>query len=170
MIGTTDVVDIVLRTAVVYAAVLLGLRLGGRRELGQLTPFDLVVVLLVANAVQNAMVGPDTTLLGGVVSAATLLVANAGVARLRLSSPRLQHLIEGVPVVLAQHGAFIEKNLKREGLTEEEVLAAIREHGEFADVSLIELAVLETDGSLSVVPKTSTVHRSPRRLRHRKQP
>lgn len=79
-----NLIEIVGRSLVVYAAVLVGLRLGGRRELGQLTPFDLVVILLVANAVQNAMVGADTTLRGGLVSAATLLAANAIVVRLRL--------------------------------------------------------------------------------------
>src|SRR5690349_2973562 len=84
-----ELVEIVGRTLAVYVAVLLGLRVGGRRELGQLTPFDLVVILLVANAVQNAMVGPDTTLAGGLVSAATLLAANFVVSRLRLVSPRL---------------------------------------------------------------------------------
>ena len=161
--------EIVGRTLAVYVAVLAGLRLGGRREVGQLTPFDLVVVLLVANAVQNAMVGPDTSLVGGLVSAASLLVVNAVVARLRLRSPRLRELVEGMPVVLVQHGAWIPENLRRERLTEDEVLAALREHGEVADVSHVELAVLETDGSVSVVPMSAPTHRSRRRLRQRRQ-
>src|SRR4051812_31086789 len=143
---------IVGRTLAVYAAVLLGLRLGGRRELGQLTPFDLVVILLVANAVQNAMVGADTTLTGGLIAAATLLAVNAVVARLRLRSVRVRQLVEGVPVVLVQHGELVVANLRREGVTEDEVVAAVREHGEVGDVSQVELAVLETDGSVSVVP------------------
>lgn len=157
------------RTAAVYVAVLAGLRLGGRREVGQLTPFDLVVVLLVANAVQNAMVGANTTLVGGLVSAATLLVVNAVVARLRLRSPRLLHLVEGTPVVLVHHGEWVSQNLRREGLTEDEVLAALREHGEVADVTHVEMAVLEADGSVSVVAMSAPVHRSRRRLRHRRQ-
>lgn len=161
--------EIVGRTLAVYVAVLAGLRLGGRREVGQLTPFDLVVVLLVANAVQNAMVGPDTSLAGGLVSAASLLVVNAVVARLRLRSPRLRELVEGMPVVLVQHGAWIPENLRRERLTKDEVLAALREHGEVADVSHVELAVLETDGSVSVVPMSAPTHRSRRRLRQRHQ-
>ncbi|MGV3758194.1 MAG: DUF421 domain-containing protein [Actinomycetota bacterium] len=164
-----DLIEIVGRSLVVYLAVLIGLRLGGRRELGQLTPFDLVVILLVANAVQNAMVGPDTSVQGGLVAAATLLLANAVVARLRLRSPRLRHLVEGVPVVLIQHGEWVTANLRREGLTEDEVLAAVREHGALAEVDRVALAVLETDGSVSVVPMTSTVHRTPRRLRHRRR-
>lgn len=161
---------IVGRTVAVYAAVLIGLRLGGRRELGQLTPFDLVLILLVANAVQNAMVGQDTSLAGGLVAAATLLVVNMVVARLRLRSPRLRQLVEGPPVVLVQHGEFVETNLKREGLTEDDVLAAVREHGEVEGVANVELAVLEADGSVSVVPKSASVHRTSRRLRQRRRP
>jgi uncharacterized membrane protein YcaP (DUF421 family) len=155
------------RTAAVYVAVLLGLRLGGRREIGQLTPFDLVVVLLVANAVQNAMVGPDTSLAGGLVSAAVLIALNAVVARTRIRSARLRHLVEGVPVVLVQHGEWVTANLRRESITQDEVLAALREHGD-ADVANVALAVLETDGSISVVPMTARMHRTERRLRHRK--
>lgn len=163
-----QLLEIIGRSLVVYAAVLVGLRLGGRRELGQLTPFDLVVILLVANAVQNAMVGADTSLQAGLVAAATLLAANAGVARLRLRSVRVRQLVEGVPVVLVQHGELVAANLHREGVTEEEVVAAVREHGEIGDLSQVELAVLETDGSVSVVPMSANVQRSRRRLRQRR--
>lgn len=162
-----QLIEIVGRSLVVYLAVLIGLRLGGRRQLGQLTPFDLVVILLVANAVQNAMVGADTSLQGGLVSAATLLVANAFVARLRLRSGRIRQLVEGVPVVLVQHGELVTANLHREGVTEEEIVAAVREHGEVGDLSQVELAVLETDGSVSVVPVSADVQRSRRRLPRR---
>jgi uncharacterized membrane protein YcaP (DUF421 family) len=160
--------EIIGRSIVVYLVVLVGLRLGGRREIGQLTPFDLVVILLVANAVQNAMVGTDTSLQGGLVAAATLLAVNAAVAQLRLRSTRLRHLVEGVPVVLIQHGEWVTANLRREALTEDEVLAAIREHGAIGEVEHVALAVLETDGAVSVVPMGSSVHRTPRRLRHRR--
>jgi uncharacterized membrane protein YcaP (DUF421 family) len=161
--------EIVGRSLVVYVAILVGLRLGGRRELGQLTPFDLVLILLVANAVQNAMVGTDTTLGGGLVAAATLLVANFVIARLRLRSQPLRRFIEGVPVVLIQRGEWVEANMRREGVTHDEVGAAIREHGEVDDVTQVELAVLETDGSISIVPTSANVQRSRRRLRHRRQ-
>jgi uncharacterized membrane protein YcaP (DUF421 family) len=167
-VASVHLLGIVVRSLVVYAAVLVGLRVGGRRELGQLTPFDLVVILLVANAVQNAMVGPDTTLQGGLVSAATLLVANSIVARLRLRSVRLRHLVEGIPIVLVQHGEVVTANLVREGITTDELEAAVREHGEVGDLSQVELAVLETDGSVSVVPTSANVHRTRRRLRQRK--
>ena len=161
-------VEIAARSLIVYLAVLAGLRLGGRREMGQLTPFDLVLVLLVANAVQNAMVGSDTTVQGGLVAAATLLAVNTGVARLRLRSVAVRHLVEGVPRVLISHGEWVSESLRRERLTEDEVMAAVREHGEVGDVSHVELAVLETDGSVSVVAMTAPVHRTKRRLRHRR--
>lgn len=162
--------EIVGRTLAVYASVLVLLRLGGRRELGQLTPFDLVVILLVANAVQNAMVGADTSLGGGLVAAAVLVAVNFGVARLRLRSVRLRELVEGSPVVLVQHGTWVEPTLRKEGLTHEEVLAALREHGEVDEITQVEMAVLEADGSVSVVPTSANVQRSRRRLRHRRQP
>jgi len=165
-----ELLGIVGRSLVVYAVVLVGLRLGGRRELGQLTPFDLVLVLLVANAVQNAMVGPDTTLVGGLVAAAALFAANAAVARLRLRIPTLRHLVQGDPVVLVQRGEWMDRALHDQGLDREDVLAAMREHGEVGDVSHVELAVLETDGTVSVVPRTAPLHRSRRRVRQRRQP
>jgi uncharacterized membrane protein YcaP (DUF421 family) len=160
-----EVLGIAGRSLVVYVVVLALLRLGGRRELGQLTPFDLVFVLLVANAVQNAMVGADTTLVGGLVSAACLFLANGVVARLRLRSPRLRELVEGSPIVLVQSGAWVPGVLARERLTEAEVLAALREHGEVEDISHVEMAVLEVDGSISVVPLSAHVQRSRRRVR-----
>jgi uncharacterized membrane protein YcaP (DUF421 family) len=165
-----ELLVIVGRSLVVYVVVLVGLRLGGRRELGQLTPFDLVLVLLVANAVQNAMVGTDTTLAGGLVAAATLFAANAVIARARLRSPYLRQLVQGDPVVLVEHGQWVDRALRDQGLDRPDVLAALREHGEVADVTHVELAVLETDGSVSVVPRSAAVHRSRRRLRHRRQP
>jgi uncharacterized membrane protein YcaP (DUF421 family) len=165
------------RSLAVYLSILLMLRIGGRRELGQLTPFDLVVILLVANSVQNAMVGSDVSLEGGLVSAGVIFFANAVVARLRIRAPWFEKLVEGGgPVVLVQNGRWNDADLAREGLQKEDVLRALREHGEVADVSQVALAVLETDGSVSTVPitadvvtsvqKVKTRHR--RRLRHRK--
>lgn len=160
--------NIVLRTAVIYLVILFGLRLTGKREIGQMTVFDLVLLLLIANAVQNAMVGPDTSLLGGILAAGVLLVLNAVVARLRLRWPRLRHLIEGSPTLLILRGQVIADHLRREGLDEETLAAALREHG-VADLSEVEMAVLETDGSISVVPAgqpTKRVKRPLKYLRH----
>jgi uncharacterized membrane protein YcaP (DUF421 family) len=143
--------NIALRTAAIYLVALIGLRLAGKREMGQMTVFDLVVLLLIANAVQNAMVGPDTSLTGGVLAAAVLLVLNAIVARLRLL-----------------HGEVLTDHLRREGLDRETLEAAMREHG-VADVADAEMAVLEIDGSISVVPvgvETRHVRRPVKYLRH----
>jgi uncharacterized membrane protein YcaP (DUF421 family) len=159
--------QIVVRTVAVYVAILMGLRLTGKREIGQMTIFDLVVLLLLANAVQNAMVGDDTTLAGGLIAAATLLVCNAAVARLSLRWPRLRRLIEGTPTVLVLRGRAIPEHLRREGIDEDALGAALREHG-VADLADVEMAVLEIDGTISVVPKggpMTQVKRPQKRLR-----
>ena len=157
--------DIVLRTAVIYLVILIGLRLAGKREIGQMTVFDLVVLLLIANAVQNAMVGPDTSLAGGVLAAVVLLVLNAVVARLRLRWPRLRRLVEGSPTLLVLHGEVIADHMRREGLDQETLEAALREHG-VADLSGVEMAVLEIDGSISVVPAGGTTKRVKRPVKY----
>jgi len=136
---------------VIYFAILIGLRVAGKREIGQMTVFDLVVLLLIANAVQNAMVGPDTSLTGGLIAAFSLLVLNYLVATLRLRWAGLRHLIEGTPTLLVLHGKVLHANLRREGLDDETLEAAVREHG-LANLKDVEMAVLETDGSISVVP------------------
>jgi uncharacterized membrane protein YcaP (DUF421 family) len=157
--------DIALRTAVVYCVILVGLRLAGKRQIGQMTTFDLVVLLLIANAVQNAMVGPDTSLIGGGIAAAMLLILNAVVARLRLRWPRLRRLIEGSPTLLILRGEVIADHLKREGLDQDELEAALREHG-IAALSDVEVAVLEIDGSISVVPASGETKRVRRRVKY----
>jgi uncharacterized membrane protein YcaP (DUF421 family) len=157
--------NIILRTVVVYVVILVGLRLAGKREIGQMTVFDLVVLLLIANAVQNAMVGPDTSLLGGVLAATVLLLLNTSVARLDLRWPRLRRLVEGSPTLLVLHGEVIADHLRREGLDEETLETALREHG-VADLGQVEMAVLEIDGSISVVPVGAETKRVRRRVKY----
>jgi uncharacterized membrane protein YcaP (DUF421 family) len=157
-ISSSTFLDILLRTAAVYLVILVGLRLAGKREIGQLTVFDLVVLLLISNAVQNAMVGSDTSLAGGILAAVVLLLVNALVARLRYKWPRLRHWVEGTPTLLVLHGAAIPEHLRREGVDDDMLTAALREHG-IADISGVEMAVLETDGSISVVPVGETARR-----------
>lgn len=157
-------IGIIGRTIAVFAVVLVGLRLTGKREMGQMTPFDLVLVLLIANAVQNAMVGNDTTLGGGLLSAVVLLVANAFIARLRTFSPTLGRWLEGQPALLMHEGEFLKDRLRHEGISEEEVMMAMREHG-IDDPSQVKLAVLEVDGSISIVPKGAKTIRTKRRVR-----
>jgi uncharacterized membrane protein YcaP (DUF421 family) len=160
MLPTSSItfIEILLRTVAVYLVILVGLRLAGKREIGQLTVFDLVVLLLIANAVQNAMVGPDTSLLGGILAAVVLLLVNALVARLRYKWPRLRHLVEGTPTLLVLRGETIPEHMRREGVDEDMLSAALREHG-ITDIQGVEMAVLETDGSISVVPVGQVVRR-----------
>jgi uncharacterized membrane protein YcaP (DUF421 family) len=155
---------IVLRTAVVYLAILAGLRLMGKRELGQMTVFDLVVILLIANAVQNAMVGPDTSLAGGVLAAMTLLAVNRGISALRLRSGYWGRILEGTPTVLIQDGEFIAPHLQKEGVDRAELEMVIREHG-VESLRDVRLAVLEVDGSISIVPKQADVVRTRKHIR-----
>jgi uncharacterized membrane protein YcaP (DUF421 family) len=152
----TAALGIIIRTIVVYIVILVGLRLSGKREIGQMTVFDLVVLLLIANAVQNAMVGPDTSLIGGILAAAVLLGANALIARLRLRWPRLRRWVEGTPTLLVLHGEVIPAHMRREEIDEETLLEALREHG-VGEISGVEMAVLEIDGSISVVPASGAV-------------
>lgn len=142
--------EIAARTALIYVAILVVLRLAGKREIGQMTPFDLVVILLVANAVQNAMVGPDTSLTGGLVAAGVLILANYVLAALRGRIPWLRSAIEGHPVLLVHDGTFIEASLRSQHVDRDEVMMALREHG-LDDPSDVRMAVLETDGTISVV-------------------
>ena len=160
--------SIVARTLIVYLALLAGLRLAGKRELGQMTPFDLVVILLIANAVQNAMVGPDTSVTGGLIAAGVLVTVNYGVAAARERLPWLRRAVEGTPTLLINDGRFVQEHLRREGLEEDEVLMAIREHG-VADVKDVRIAVLETDGSISIVPVDAGAMRTRRHVRFAKK-
>ena len=160
--------SIAARTVVVYAALLLGLRLAGKRQLGQMTPFDMVVILLIANAVQNAMVGTDTSVTGGLIAAGVLIVGNYGIALARERVPLLRRAVEGTPTLLINDGKFVGEHLKREGLDEDEVMMAIREHG-IADLSEVKLAVLEVDGSISIVPAEATTLRTRKHARFLKK-
>ena len=159
---------VVLRTVAVYFAVLFGLRLMGKREIGQMTVFDFVVVLLIANAVQNAMVGADVSVQGGILAAFVLLTVNRLVALARLRGGRFGRLIEGTPTVLVKDGEFVEPHLRREGVDREELEMAAREHG-IKSIKQVQLAVLEVDGTISIVPEGSTVHRVRRRVRQLKR-
>jgi len=142
--------EIALRTAVIYIAVIIGIRMSGKREVGQLTPFDLVLLLLIANAVQNAMTGPDTTLLGGLVAAATLIALNVFVSQVVLKSKKARRFVEGSPTPLIHHGQVLVANLASENMSQEELFQALREHG-VSDCQQVALAMLEVDGSISVL-------------------
>ena len=149
-----------LRALVVYVALLTALRIFGKREVGQFTIFDLVFVLLVANALQPAMTGPDYSLTGGIVLIVALVGANLIVGQLD-RVPAIHRLFTPTPSVVITDGEYVKATMEREGITEDEIEMAIREHG-LEGAKDVKLAVLEADGSISVVSKGST---TPRRRR-----
>jgi uncharacterized membrane protein YcaP (DUF421 family) len=146
--GIHVLLQIVLRTGVIYLLVLIGVRLSGKREVGQMTPFDLTLLLLLSNSVQNAMTGPDTSLLGGAVAASTLLIVNYLVANLSGTNPRVRRLVEGEPSLLVHDGKVIDSHMAREHVSMDELNRALREHG-ISSCDQVALAVLEVDGSIS---------------------
>jgi uncharacterized membrane protein YcaP (DUF421 family) len=157
--------EIVIRTLVVYVTVLGLLRLGGKRELGTMSPADLVVILIIANAVQNAMNGGDVSLVGGLVSAATLVGGNLLLGRFGRRIPILGRLVVEEPTLLLQDGKPIMGNLKHEHVDIGDVEMAAREHG-ISDLDEVAAAILEIDGSISIIPKKGGgYHKSHRRFR-----
>jgi len=132
----------------IYGVVLLGVRLSGKREVGQMTPFDLTLLLLLSNAVQNAMTGPDTSVLGGVIAATTLLVLNYVIAEVSGGNRRFRRLVQGQPSLLIHDGQIIVAHMPREHVTMDSLQLALREHG-IATYHDVALAVLEVDGSIS---------------------
>jgi uncharacterized membrane protein YcaP (DUF421 family) len=140
--------QIVARTGAVYLLVLVGVRLTGKREVGQMTPFDLTLLLLLSNSVQNAMTGPDTSLMGGAVAATVLLGLNYLVGELSGVNRRFRRVVQGSPSLLIHDGQLVMDHLKREHLTIDEVMRSLREHG-IGCVADVAIGVLEVDGSLS---------------------
>jgi uncharacterized membrane protein YcaP (DUF421 family) len=141
---------IVLRTIAVYLVVLIGVRLSGKREVGQMTPFDLTLLLLISNSVQNAMTGPDTSLLGGIAAAITLLLMNYLIAELSGGNRRFRKFVQGQPSLLVHDGEVILAHMAKEHVSMDELERAMREHGvtTYHDVAL---GVLEVDGSISLL-------------------
>jgi uncharacterized membrane protein YcaP (DUF421 family) len=156
--------DIIARTSIIYAFLLVGFRLSGKRQMGQMTVFDFVVILIVANGVQNAMIGQDTSLVGGLVSAGTLFSLNYVVNELRCRSRFVARWVGGVPTTLIESGTYLHRNMLLEHITEEEIMMALREHG-IGEVSGVEKAVLETDGTISVLAVHKGSHKPPRKVR-----
>ena len=155
MVPGVSIAEKVLRPVLVYLFLIIGFRLAGKRELAQLNPFDLVVLLTISNTVQNAIIGNDNSLVGGLIGAATLFVANWLVVRWTFHHPRVERLVEGTPTVLVEHGAVKQDALLKELVTVEELVAAARRHG-LLSLDDAERVVLETGGTLTFVPKATT--------------
>ena len=164
--------EIALRTGVIYLLVLAGIRLSGKREVGQMTPFDLTLLLLLSNSVQNAMTGPDTTLAGGAVAATTLLVLNYLVAEVSGGNRRFRKYIQGEPSLLVHDGEVNLAHMAAEHVSMDELERALREHG-VGTYKQAALAVLEVDGSISVlkyddIEPTAQTHLNRRRRLRKK--
>lgn len=144
--------EFILRAVVVYVVVLGMVRLSGKRALGQITPFDVLLIVLLGNAVQNALLGKDTSLGGGLLLAATLISINYGVGWLSTRSRRVENLVEGEPVLIARDGKVLESVLKRELVTPADLDAALRQQG-CLSIDDVALAVLEINGHITIVPK-----------------
>ena len=142
----------VLRATAIYALVMVLIRVSGKRAVGQFTPFDLVMLILIGNAVQNGINGGDNSLTGAAIMATTLIALNYGVAFITSRSRRVERIVEGEPVVLARNGKLFEGVLRRELVSRDDFRESLRMNG-IDDVAKVELALLETNGSISVVAK-----------------
>jgi uncharacterized membrane protein YcaP (DUF421 family) len=145
-------------------ALLGALRLFGKREVGQFTLYDLVFILLVANALQPAITGPDTTIGGGLILIVVLVLTNWAVGRLD-RIPRFHRLFSPSPAVIVKDGKYLTDVMRREGVDKEEVEMALREHG-MNEIKDCQIAVLEPDGTISIVPSGGVVHRTKHRIRY----
>ena len=155
------ILEKVLRPIVVYVFLIAGLRLAGKRELAQLNPFDLVVLLTISNTVQNAIIGDDNSVTGGIIGGGTLLVINYVVVRFLYEHERLDRLVEGDPDVLVDSGVVLTDHLRRELITSNELEAAAHKQG-FASLDEVDRAVLEPGGSIAFFARKP----SPETARH----
>jgi uncharacterized membrane protein YcaP (DUF421 family) len=156
------VAEKILRPIVVYFFLVIGLRLAGKRELAQLNPFDLVVLLTLSNTVQNAIIGDDNSVTGGVIGAATLLMVNFFVVRFLSRHERLDRLVEGEATVLIDQGKILEGQLAKETMSRVELVAAAHKQG-YADLSEVESATLDPSGTICFVARKP----APEESRHR---
>jgi len=159
-------IRIIASTLAVYLFIVVAIRLFGKKELAQLSVVDLVFILLISNAVQNAMVGPDSTLLGGLVAASTLFLVNYLLKYLQYCFPKFGKIVEGNAVMLVYKGELLEAHMKKAKITEDELMEAVREHG-VASVKNVDLAIMEVDGSISILSNQYQKRTTKRRKTHK---
>jgi uncharacterized membrane protein YcaP (DUF421 family) len=157
-------VIIAAKTTVVYLFLVFGLRILGKRELGQMTIYDVVLLIVLANSVQNSMVGQDTTLCGGLIAGGVLLSLNKLFNLALGRSMHLRAVMVGEPRLILNNGHLIYSHMAKEGITKDQVMAALREHG-LSNLEQAQIAVLEVDGSISVVPADAGVLHGRRHFR-----
>ncbi|MFC5872634.1 Uncharacterized membrane protein YcaP, DUF421 family [Chryseobacterium arachidis] len=149
------ILDVVIRSLCVYLFMMIAIRLFGKNQLSQLNAGDVVLLLLISNAVQNAMVGQDTSLQGGLIAALVLFGANFIVKRLMFTNRKFESFLEEDPVILIKDGKIDDQALHRVKITKDELEEAIREHG-VEGIENVKLSVLEVDGNISVVSEDET--------------
>lgn len=165
------ILDVVVRSVCVYLFMVIAIRLFGKNQLSQLNAGDVVLLLLISNAVQNAMVGENTSLQGGLIAALVLFVANFIVKRLMFSSRKFESLMEEDPVVLIKDGKVDENALNKVKISKDELEEAVREHG-VDGIKKVKLSILEVDGNISVISedeqsKQTHYSRIKRKYRHK---
>ena len=152
---TIPLLEKVLRPVIVYFFLLIGLRLAGKRELAQLNPFDFIVLMTLSNTVQNAIIGDDNTVLGGIIGAGSLMVVNYLIVKLARSNRRLQRLLAGRADVLVKNGVIQKDHLERELISKPELLAAAHKQG-IMSLKEVDYCVLEPTGTLTFIEKRPT--------------
>jgi uncharacterized membrane protein YcaP (DUF421 family) len=161
----TGYMKIALSSVAVYLFIIVAIRLFGKKELAQLSIIDLVFILLISNAVQNAMVGSDSSLVGGLVAASALFMVNSLFKYLLYRFPKLSLAVQGTELMLIYKGQLNASNLIKARITQEELLEAVREHG-VSEIREVDLAVLETDGNISII-SNEYKHRTVRKRKGR---
>lgn len=143
-------IKIIISSVTVYIFIVVAIRLFGKKELAQLSVIDLVFILLISNAVQNAMVGSDSTLSGGLIAAGSLFIVNYILKFIIYKFPQFSKLVQGEPIMLVYNGKLKSSNLSKSKITIDELLEAIREHG-VENIEYVNLAILEVDGNISIL-------------------
>jgi len=148
-----SIAEKLIRSVVIYLFLLLAFRFSGKRQVGQLTPFDLIVLLIISNVLQNAVIGNDNSLSGGIIGAVTILALNYAVVRITYRSKRARRVLELQPTLLIHNGHILYENMRQELITLDDLLAALRRNG-LLEPKQARYAVLEENGMISVVPFT----------------
>jgi len=154
LVPEVSVAEKVVRSVVVYLFLLAAFRFTGKRQVGQLTPFDLVVLLVISNVVQNAVIGPDNSLGGGLLGAVVILVLNGLLVEITYRSKRARRLLEATPTILVHNGRLLQANLDHERISLDDLRAAMRRAG-IVDIEHVRVAVLEENGGISVIPRAT---------------
>jgi uncharacterized membrane protein YcaP (DUF421 family) len=152
LIPEVNVLEKIVRCVIVYLFLLVVFRVMGKRQLGQMTAFDLIVLLIISELVQNAMIGEDNSVTGGLISVTTLVLLNAGVAWMTYRFKAAERLVEHAPTILVRHGRVLWENVRREHMTPAEFRSALRHNG-VASLHQVRFVLLEEDGRLSVIRK-----------------